>query len=120
MQTIFNYSNYSRFSKFEPLYANARPFPVAFLCIDHLPPSPKKLLGISGDSTWDRTFFVLCAYTKHALNVTECSCRVMIGHTISMHCLCFYLLFSLFSQKELKYRHEVVSVEQINKKIGIQ
>ena len=29
-------------------------------------------------------------------------------------------IFSLFSQKELKYRHEVVSVEQINKKIGIQ
>lgn len=80
----------------------------------------KTLLEISGDRTWDRTFFVLCAYTKHALNVIECRCHVMIGHTISMHCLGFYLLFSLSSQKELKYRHEVVSVEQINKKIGIQ
>ena len=30
------------------------------------------------------------------------------------------MIFFVFSQKELKYRHEVVSVEQINKKIGIQ
>lgn len=77
------------------------------------------LLGISGDRTWNGTFFVLSAYTKHAVDIIECSCGVLIGHTVSMNCLCFYF-FSPFSQKELKYRHEVVSVEQINKKIGIQ
>lgn len=86
--------------------------------MDHLPPLNNVTWNIRGQDL-DRTFFVLCACTKHALNVTiEFSCCVMIDHTVSIHCLVSF--FSLFYQQELKYRHEVVSVEQINKKIGIQ
>lgn len=56
--------------------------------------------------------FLSANQTNQRTDVNVCS----IGTCI----IDFSLNIFLFLLKELKYRHEVVSVEQINKKIGIK
>ena len=83
----------------------------------HLPPRKSKNCYLEYHGTEDFLYTLyIHVYTKHTVHVTEISCL--------LYYLCIIvfvsIFFASFSQKELKYRHEVVSVEQINKKIGIQ